>query len=131
MTIDEYLVRGANYHRLVREYHQYGYLVIGFDFDGTVHDYHNTGASYEMVRQLLRDLKSIDCKLICWTAHKDLNYVKEFLERNNIPCDSINEGGIPLPWKSKKPFFSALLDDRAGLIEIFDDLTALVRTVKH
>jgi hypothetical protein len=123
---DEYLISGKSRERLINEYKKYGSLTIGFDFDGTVHDYHKTGATYEQVRQLLRDLKEIGCVLICWTAYKDLGFVEEFLKQNNIPFDGINTDGIKLPWESKKPFFSALLDDRAGLLDVYNDLRYLV-----
>ncbi len=123
---DEYLVEGKSSERLINEYEKYGSLTIGFDFDGTVYDYHNTGASYEHVRQLLRDLKEINCNLICWTAQKDLEFVEQFLKDNNIPCDGINTDGINLGWSSRKPFFSALLDDRAGLAQVYGDLSYLI-----
>lgn len=129
--MDEFLVHNASLDRLMAEYNQYGSLTIGFDFDGTVHDYHKTGATYELVIQLLRDLKSIGCKLICWTAYKDLDYVKQFCKDNNIPCDGVNEGGILLPWESKKPFFSALLDDRAGLVQVYNELLVLFNIIKN
>lgn len=128
--IDRFLVPMSNLNRLVAEYKKYGSLTIGFDFDDTVHDFHKQGHSYEMVRQLLRDLKSIGCTLVCWTAHYDPDvYVPEFLTTNNIPFDYINEGSIPLKWESKKPFFSALLDDRAGLEQMYNDLTMLVHII--
>jgi len=130
IKIDEYLVPDANYNRLLAEYKRYGSLCIAYDFDSTVHDYHKSGASYETVRQLIRDAKLIGCNVLCWTAYKDLGFVAEFLEKNNIPFDSINEGGIKLPWESKKPFFSLLLDDRAGLRSAVEDLTRLVDTIK-
>jgi len=128
--MDEYLIEGKSFERLLREYKKHGSLTIGFDFDGTVNDYHKTGATYEYVINLLRGLKDINCKLVCWTAYKDLNYVRDYLKEWNIPFDSINEGGIPLPWDSKKPFFSALLDDRSGLIQVYNDLDKLVKTIK-
>jgi len=128
---DEYLVPGSSLDRLINEYDRYGSITVGFDFDNTVYDYHKTGASYENVRQLLRDLKSIGCKLICWTAQKDLPFVSEFLKENNIPCDGINTEGIPLPWESRKPFFSALLDDRSGLLQVYQELKILVELVKQ
>lgn len=127
--MDEFLVPDATYNRLLREYKKHGSLVIGFDFDGTVHDYHGTGARYDMVIGLLRRLKKIGCKLVCWTAYPNLDYVNNFLYEKKIPFDSINEGGIPLPWESKKPFFSALLDDRAGLESVYKDLKRLVEYV--
>jgi len=131
LKTDEFLVEDAAFNRLLSEYNKYGSLVVGFDFDGTVHDYHKTGESHEMVRQLLRDLKSIGCKLVCWTAYPDLNYVEKFCKENNIPCDDINNGGISLGWESKKPFFSVLLDDRAGLIQVYKDLIKLVNKFKN
>lgn len=128
--MDEFLVKGRSYERLFSEYKKHGSLMIGFDFDGTVHDYHNTGATYSLVIQLLRDLKEIGCSLLCWTAYKDHSYVIKFLEENNIPFDGVNTDGIKLPWESRKPFMSALLDDRAGLIQVYEDLRKLADTVK-
>lgn len=128
--IDQYLVQTASLDRLYVEYKKYGSLTIGFDFDGTVHDYHKTGVSHEMVRQLLRDLKEIGCILICWTAYPDLKYVDEFLWQHDIPFDGINEGAIKLNWDSKKPFFSALLDDRAGLLQVYNELRELADSIK-
>lgn len=128
-SLDEFLVEGKSLERLVNEYQKFGSLTIGFDFDGTVFDYHGTGATYEDVRQLLRDLKEINCKLICWTAQKDLPFVESFLKENDIPFDGINTDGINLGWESRKPFFSALLDDRAGLIQVYNDLRYLVNLI--
>lgn len=117
-------------HRLLDEYKKYGSLCIGFDFDGTVYDYHQTGASYEYVIELLRDLKELNCTLICWTAQKDLEFVEKFLTENEIRYDGINTDGINLGWDSRKPFFSALLDDRAGLKQVYDELRWLVKLFK-
>ncbi len=128
--MDEFLAPNSNFLRLLAEYKKYGSLTIGVDFDGTIHDYHKTGASYEMVRKLVRDLKDINCKIIIWTAYKDLEYVKNFCIAHNIPNDGINTEGIKLPWESKKPFFSALLDDRAGLIQVYQELNLLVNIIK-
>ncbi len=129
--VDEFLKKDASFIRLLNEYKKHGSLTIGYDFDGTVHDYHKTGATYLLVRQLLRELKNdLGCKLICWTAYEDLSYVKNFLIENDIPFDGINEGGIQLPWKSDKPFFSTLLDDRAGLIQVYNELSLLLTTIK-
>lgn len=129
--MDEFLKVGASYQRLYDEYKKYGSLCIGFDFDGTVHDYHKKGHTYDMVIQLLKELKEIGCRLICWTAYAEHSYVMSYLLENDIPFDGINIDGIPLPWETRKPFFSALLDDRAGLIQVYEDLTRLVLTIKQ
>lgn len=127
--IDEFLAPTASYDRLLKEYKEHGSLVIGYDFDNTVYDYHKKGESYEMVRQLLRDLKAIGCKTICWTANPDIAFVTSFLKENDIPCDGINTDGIVLGWETRKPFFSALLDDRSGLVHVYNDLRRLVDNV--
>ncbi len=126
---DEFLDYNKSYKRLEDEYYKYGSLTIGLDFDGTIHDYHKNGSTYEDVIDLVRDLKKIGCKVVIWTAYKDLDYVKNYCEEKNVPIDAINEGGIPLPWESKKPFFSALLDDRAGLLQVYKELRALANKI--
>lgn len=131
IELDEFLKEGASYDRLLNDYRNHGSLTVGVDFDGTLYDYHGNGASHEMVRQLVRDLKSINCRIVIWTANKDLLFVEKFCRDNKIPFDGINKGSIPLQWESKKPFFSALLDDRAGLRQVYNELTLLVKTIKN
>ena len=127
---DEFLNHGPSIKRLHEEYKKHGTLCIGFDFDGTVHDFHKKGVIYPKMIQLLRDLKSIGCTLICWTAYKEHTYVQGYLIANDIPYDGINTDGIKLPWETRKPFFNALLDDRAGLIQVYYELDTLVQNVK-
>lgn len=131
MITDPYLVPKASYKRLLEEYYKYGSLVIGVDFDSTFHDYHQEGYSYSLMLELLDGLASIGCKIIIWTAYKDLDYVQKYVDDHDIPCDGINTDGIPLPWESRKSFFSALLDDRAGLIQVYQELHDLIRIVKE
>jgi hypothetical protein len=130
MIEDEFLKYGTSLTRLRKEYKKHGSLVIGFDFDGTVHDFHNKGVIYPKMIQLLRDLKLIGCKLICWTCYKDHTYVADYLKSRDIPFDEINTNGINLPWETRKPYFSALLDDRAGLIQMYHELNTLVNSIK-
>jgi hypothetical protein len=128
--LDHYIEPFASQERLIKEYEKHGSLTIGFDFDGTVHDFHKVGASYEMVVNLLRDLKAINCKLICWSCFKDHDYIAKYLTAHNIPFDGINTDGITLPWQTRKPFFNALLDDRAGLSQVYYELKFLLLYLK-
>lgn len=130
MEIDYFLQDNKSYKRLQQEYDKHGSLVIGFDFDDTVHDYHGRGTKYELVIALLRDLKKINCRLICWTAHNNHDYVNNYLYEHKIPFDGINTDGLKLAWETRKPFFNALLDDRAGLIQVYQDLSLLVQYIK-
>lgn len=127
---DPFLQEFNAFNRLINEYKKHKSLVVGVDFDGTFHDYHKEGHTYPALINLLRDLKSIGCKIIVWTAYEDHSYVQQYCIDNNIPCDGINIDGIPLPWETRKPFFSVLLDDRAGLREVFAQLNSLVDYVK-
>jgi hypothetical protein len=102
---DQYLNPSLSLTRLINEYSKHGSLVVGFDFDGTVYDFHKTGAHHEQVKQLLRDLKSINCKLICWTAQKDLPFVEQFLKDENIPFDGSYIDAIGLFHTSTKDQF--------------------------
>lgn len=130
MLNDPYLGTDTAFYRLYKEYKKHGSLCIGFDFDGTVHDFHGTGASYPAMEELLRDLKEINCRLICWSCYRDHAYISKYLTDNNIPFDGINTDGIHLPWETRKPFFSALLDDRAGLRQVYWQLRSLVWSIK-
>ena len=44
--MDEYLIPNSSFLRLYKEYKQYGSLVIAYDFDNTVYDFHQKGNTY-------------------------------------------------------------------------------------
>lgn len=130
--MDEFLKPNASFIRMLGEYKKHKNLVIGFDFDGTIHDFHKKGETYNQMVALLDGLSSIGCSLICWTAYEDHKYVERYLKDNDIPYDGpINRNGIPLPWDTRKPFFNYLLDDRSGLTQQFNELSLLVYLVKN
>jgi len=52
--IDEYLKANSSFLRLLKEYNQYKSLVIAYDFDNTVYDFHKKGEVYNDVIELLR-----------------------------------------------------------------------------
>jgi len=68
MITDPYLRPDASFKRLMDEYMRYKSLVIAVDFDGTLFDFHGEGNSYDMVINLLRELKKIGCYIILFTA---------------------------------------------------------------
>ena len=128
--IDEFLKPNHALERLLREYKEYGYLVIAYDFDNTISPMGDNTATYNQVIQLIKDLKAnIKCKMVCWTANPNLDYVEKYLIANNIPYNGINCDGIELSYNSRKPAFSALLDDRAGLIEVYTYLSEFLKII--
>lgn len=122
---DPYLEKTASYDRLLAEYEKHKSLVIAYDFDNTVHDFHHVDATYPKVIELLQDLKGIGCYLICFTACEDIENVKDYLLENKIPFDAINENPPFFKSSSKKIYYNALLDDRAGLIQVYNELRLL------
>ena len=55
--MDFYLNENNITERLIEEWKKYGEIVIAFDFDNTVYDYHKKGHSYNQVINLLRECK--------------------------------------------------------------------------
>lgn len=125
--MDYYLNSENSFARLLDEYKTYKTLVVAFDFDDTVYDFHKKDRLYTDVIDLLRALKEINCHLICWTGQEDLRFVKEYLLENNIPFDGINENPPFHKSVSKKIYANAYLDDRAGLKQVFDELNQLLQ----
>lgn len=134
--MDKYLKENSAYERLWAEYDKYGSLIVAVDFDDTLYDFHKKGNSYEMVRQLVRDLKEIGCYIIIWTGNQDITFVTNFLKENNIPFDSINDEA-PISKKllngkfPRKVYANVYIDDRSGMLQVYNDLTKLIKNIKY
>jgi hypothetical protein len=128
--IDEYLKPNASFLRLLHEYNQYKSLVIAYDLDNTLYDFHKKGETYTMVMDLLKELKSIGCYMICFTANSDKDFVLKYLTDNEIPFDAINENPPFFKCEERKIYFNALLDDRAGLQQVYNELHLLTTIIK-
>jgi hypothetical protein len=112
---DPYLSHSVCVARLKQEWVKHGKLIIAYDFDNTVYDYHNHGTQYTLVSNLLRTCKD-NARFIVFTAASKTRFgaIKNYLTSQNLPFDSINEDitGLGSP---SKPYYNILLDDRAGL----------------
>lgn len=129
--MDYYLNNENTYNRLKSEYEKYSSLVVAFDFDNTVYDYHKKGLLFDDVIALLRELKALNCCLIVFTANEDEDFVKTYCNENNIPFDLINENPSFNKSTSRKIYYNILLDDRAGLRESYDLLKRLLTEIKN
>lgn len=133
--MDKYLKEDSAYNRLWAEYQKYGSLIVAVDFDDTIYDFHGEGNSYEMVRQLVRDLHEVNCYIVIWTGNQNIEFVTEFLNKNKIPFDSINDEA-PVSKKllgdkvPRKVYANVYIDDRGGLQQVYNDLTKLVKAAK-
>jgi len=129
--MDFYLNQDNSFDRLWNEYKKYNSLVVAYDFDNTVYDCHNKGWQFEKMIDLLRNLKKIGCHLIIFTANDDLNFVKNYCTEKQIPFDTINENPPFFQSNNRKIYYNALLDDRAGLRQVYTELTKLIKTIQH
>ena len=129
--IDEYLKPNASFIRLLNEYNLHKSLVIAYDLDNTLYDFHKKGETYHQVMQLLRNLKEIGCYMICFTANPDKGFIYSYLMSNNIPYDAINENPPFFKSNERKIYFNALLDDRAGLQQVYNELNLLITIIKQ
>lgn len=131
ITNDPYMDAKKSINRLVAEWTKYGKLVIAYDFDGTVYDFHKEGFTFKMVPELLRECKEQGAHLIVYTANSDIEFIKNYLDANNIPFDYINENPpeLNLP-KGGKLYYNILLDDRAGLNEAYLQLQTALMIMK-
>jgi len=118
--------------RLVKEWNQHGKIVIAYDFDNTVFDYHNEGHKYDYIINVLRKCKEFGAHLVVFTASPEERYdfIKEYLTENDIPYDSINENPIDGLPEGRKLYYNILLDDRAGLGEAVMTLEMAFKLMK-
>ena len=133
--MDKYLKPNSAYERLLAEYNKYKSLIVAVDFDDTLYDFHKDGGTYTQVQQLIRDLKDIGCFIIIWTGNQDTEFVIDYLNKNDIPFDRINDEA-PVSKKllngrfPRKVYANVYIDDRAGLFQVFTELTNLVKQHK-
>lgn len=129
--MDEYLRPNSSFLRLWNEYKTHGSLVVAFDLDNTVYDFHHKGETYIQVIELLKQLRVYNCYLICFTANSNTQFVESYLLDNGIPFDAINENPPFFKCDQRKIYFNALLDDRAGLMQVYTELNLLIILLKQ
>lgn len=113
--IDHYLIHKNCVDRLVSDYCKYGQLVIGVDFDDTIYDTYKKQRTHDIVISTLRKAQALNCKLCVWTANNNEKLVRERWSELDLTIDHYNESPIVIHSNQVKPYFSLLLDDRAGL----------------
>jgi hypothetical protein len=128
---DPYLKVGACFNRLKQELSARGTLRVVYSFSRSVWDYAGKYKCPEVI-QLLRDLSSIGCTIICWIEYyEDIMEVQRIQKENNIPCDGFDDGeNRSSSSESKIPCYDVLLDDRAGLSSVVRDLSLLVMNAR-
>lgn len=127
---DKYLDNDIQIARLVKEWKEHNGLIIAFDFDNTIYDYHNEGATYDSVITLLKECKDMGCTLILHTCCNEDKYefMKNYCEEVGIEIDYINES--PISFGGNKIYYNILLDDRSGLQSAYEALNTCKELIR-
>lgn len=129
---DPYLVDLNSVKRLVIEWARHKSLIIAYDYDNTVFDYHNVGYSFENIINTLRECKKYGAKFIVFSCSPKDRHPEmiKYLNDNNIPWDTINENILKLHGGEGKLFYNILLDDRAGLKSAYSILNMALTVIE-
>ncbi|MDA3855236.1 MAG: hypothetical protein PF569_03185 [Candidatus Woesearchaeota archaeon] len=134
--MDSYLNTNKATQRLINEYLKYNTLIIGFDFDATIFDRNNEGLDVKPVINQLRrasDAGMIMCLHTLCIKYKDVKQKIEYVRSLGINVHHVNSSPVlnnSYPLDAKKPFYSILLDDRAGLASAFLTLLQTLNKLK-
>ena len=131
---DPYLSDYKCIERLIKEWIEHNGIIIAFDFDNTVFDYHGQGYTYSHVINLLKDAKEMGCTLILYTSCAEEKYdiMKSYLKEKGIYPDYINKTPdyIPFGHDGSKVYYNLFLDDRAGLGSAVHILEETIKAIK-
>lgn len=119
---DPYISSETQIDRLVNEWVKYGRLIVAYDFDNTVFDYHNKNYSFPAVINQLNTLGRMGCYMICFTSCDNSRFpeIRSYLRENSIPCHGINIDSEIVPFKGRKIYYNVFYDDRSGLGQVVD-----------
>ena len=126
--MDYYLQESRSYQRLEDEFKKYGKLIFCVDFDDTIYDYHKKGRTYDNVIQLLHRWESYS-EVIIFTGNNEDKYpmIEEYLKENNIKYKGINCDSFG----GRKVYANVYIDDRAGLIQVYNELLTLIKKIEN
>ena len=124
--MDYYLHEENAYKRLLADYKKYKTLIVAFDFDGVISDFHNEGFDFSDVIQLLKDCNKANFKLVIYTANDKHNEIYKRCSDISVKIEGINKQLLPQFKNVGKIYYNILLDDRAGLATSYRILRRLL-----
>lgn len=131
-----YLDDNNSIKRLVREWNTYNGIIIGFDFDNTVFDYHNLGYDYSEIINLLKKCKKNNCTMVLYTSldNTKIKNALKYLKDNELMPDYINTTPDFINFAKSnncKPYCNIYIDDRAGLSSAFNILSTTLNIINN
>ena len=130
---DPYMNRDVQVLRLMEEYRKYGKLIVAFDFDDTIFDYHKKGYTYPYMIGLLKECQELGFYLVLFTgcAKEKWSGMIEYCKSVGITPCAVNENPFPMPFGNDgKIYYNILLDDRSGLSEACEILKTVINYAK-
>lgn len=128
---DPYFSTNKCIDRLKEQYDLHKKLIIGFDFDDTIFDFHKKGYTYDRVITLLKKCNALRFPLVmisCKETQEQLDDNCFICKQIDIKVDYVNCS--PVMPKASKPFVNILLDDKAGLRQAYDILNTVVTLIE-
>lgn len=119
--------------RLVKEWREHGKIIIAYDYDDTVFDFHNRGETYDDVISLLQRCDKVGAHFVVSTCCGEHQYndIKNYLYERDIPFDRINENMPFVKFTGRKIYANVTLDDRGGLSAAYNSLLRAVMIVEN
>lgn len=130
----------VNYYQILEEtYIKHGNLIICFDFDNTVYDYHKLGIDFSPMIELLKDCDELGLHLICNTSNggERLTFIKFYIRevlgiKQKVLINKTTEFDKSKPTEFyTKPYANIYLDDKGGLKEAYERLSKLINKIKN
>jgi hypothetical protein len=114
--------------RLYQWYKQHNTLIVAFDYDDTLYDFHKVGFKYTKIVKILKECEILGFTLIIFTAHtteKECEDIKKIVNKKfKLHVKYVNCS--PVMPTTKKPYFNLLLDDKAGLGQTYNILSQVI-----
>ncbi|WP_298751977.1 hypothetical protein [uncultured Arcobacter sp.] len=126
---DPFLTNSMCVERLLQDYQSHGNLVVAFDFDNTVYDYHHKGYKFDKLFEILRRCEQVDMTLVCYTANPDEKFISNYI-RAIIGLKKFKINESPVDTGGKKIYYNILLDDRAGLYSAYCNLNMVLSIIE-
>jgi hypothetical protein len=131
--LDFYLKNRNVINRLYQEWAKYGRIIIAYDFDETIYDFHGKGHKFDEVINLLKECKKYGANFIVFTCREKIDepFIINYLNEIGLPYDKINENMDYISYGGRKIYYNIFLDDRAGLQSAYDCLSYTLNLIKN
>lgn len=111
--------------RLKKEYLEHSSLIIGFDFDETIYDFHKTGLELQPVIDLLIKCSNLGFTMCLNSINDRIGFKDSYTKQLGIKVEYVNSS--PVFKDMGKPYFNIFLDDRAGLSASYNILLTTLK----